>query len=196
MKTAFMTALVAFAAAPVAANADAEQLYFDPNHTQISVDWAHAAGAPLTFYFTDWDAELMYDAENIENSSVNVTLPLTGLWTGIDGFTDHLQSDDFFTAETWPSASFTSTSVTRTGDDTAELTGDLTIKDKTAPVTFDVKLLDTFGDGDNARTGFKAWTTLSRSEWGLGYGENYAADDVKVIISTELVKDDPDAEEE
>ena len=125
MKTAFMTALVAFAAAPVAANADAEQLYFDPNHTQISVDWAHAAGAPLTFYFTDWDAELMYDAENIENSSVNVTLPLTGLWTGIDGFTDHLQSDDFFTAETWPSASFTSTSVTRTGDDTAELTGDL-----------------------------------------------------------------------
>jgi len=184
----------AIAAAPFAAQAEPEQLYFDPNHTQIGVDWTHYAGATLSFYFTEWDAELIYDEEDIANSSVDVTVPLSGLWTGVDNFTSHLQSGDFFEAETWPSARFVSTSIERTGETTATMTGDLTIRDVTAPVTFDVEMVGEGGEGDRYKQGFKAWTTLDRTEWDLGLYAPFVPAEVKLVINAELQSSDPDAE--
>ncbi len=196
MKTMlFAAAGAAILAAPAAAQAEAQQLYFDPNHTQISVDWEHYAGAPLTFLFTEFDGELMYDPENAENSSANVTVDIPGIWTGVEDFKNHLLSGDFFEAETYPEASFTSTAIEYSSDTTATLTGDLTIKDKTAPVTFDVEMVGEHENDEGAKTwGFVATTDLNRTEWGLGYAAPMVPETVTLTIATELKATPPDAE--
>lgn len=191
----FAAAGAAILAAPAAAQAEAQQLYFDPNHTQISVGWEHYAGAPLTFFFTEFDGELMYDPENAENSSANVTVDIPGIWTGVEDFKNHLLSGDFFEAETYPEASFTSTEIEYTSDTTATMTGDLTIKDITAPVTFDVEMVGEHTDDEGATTrGFTATTELDRTEWGLGYAAPMVPETVTLTIATELKETDPAAE--
>lgn len=188
-----MTRIALFAAAaavtlPTLALAEPAQLYMDPNHTQITATWKHFSGAPLNIVFTQHDATIMYDAEDASASSVEITLPIEGIHSGVEAFDTHLKSPDFFEAETYPTASFTSTSVEKTGDNTATLTGDLTIKDVTAPVTFDVTLLNDMSHPmSGARlVGFTATTTLDRTEWGLGMFAPAVPADVVLTISTEL----------
>ncbi len=189
-----MTRIALLAAAaitlPCAALADPQPFQFDENHTQISATWIHNAGAPLQIFFTEFDGQVMWDPDNIEASSVSVTLPVEGIHSFVPAFDDHLKTADMFEVETWPTATFTSTSVERTGENTAQMTGDLTIKDNTAPVTFDVELVGerpAEGMGGYA-IGFVAKTTLTRSEWGLGFGVNFGLPEpVELVISTELV---------
>ncbi len=189
-------ALLAAAAAvalPATAMAEAEQLYMDPSHTQISAEWKHFSGLPLQIMFTQFDSTVMYDAEDVSNSSVEITLPVEGIHSGVAPFDTHLKSPDFFEAETYPTATFTSTSIESTGEDTATMTGDLTIKDVTAPVTFDVTLV---GAGENpmsgaALYGFTATTTLDRTEWGLGMFAPAVPAEVTLMIATEMGPNPP-----
>ena len=188
MKTAIAAAALFL---PVTALAEPVPHYFNPGHTQILVEWKHGPGEPLIFHFTEWDASILYDADAIENSSVEITLPLSGLWTGNDRFRGHLLSGDFFEAETWPSARFVSTSVERTGGNTALLHGDMTIRDRTAPVTFSVELTGHAMQGESPRTGFVGKTTILRSQWGLGMFPQSAPDPVTITVSTELQPNEP-----
>lgn len=191
----FAAASAAVLAAPAAALAEAQQLYFDPNHTQIGVQWEHYAGAPLTFYFTDFEGELIYDPENAENSSASVSVDIPAIWTGVEDFKNHLLSGDFFEAETYPEASFTSTDIEYISDSTATMTGDLTIKGKTAPVTFNVEMVGEHTNDEGATTrGFVATTELDRTEWGLGYAAPMVPETVTLTIATELKETDPAAE--
>lgn len=193
-----MTRIALFTAAalalPAAALAAPTQLYMDPNHTQITATWKHFSGVPLQIAFTQHEAAVMYDAEDPSASSIEITLPVEGLESGVPPFNDHLKSPDFFEAATYPTATFTSTSITATGDNTATMTGDLTIKDVTAPVTFDVTLIgDTANPMSGARVvGFTATTTLDRTEWGLGMFAGPIPADVVLNISSELGETPPE----
>ena len=94
--------------------------------------------------------------------------------------------------ETYPTATFTSTAVTVTGEDTAEVTGDLTLKGETRTVVLDVTLNGLRDDhpmidGTQAYAGFTATTTLSRSDWGLGLYAPAVADEVEVRIEMEAL---------
>ncbi|GER08032.1 hypothetical protein JCM17843_23420 [Kordiimonadales bacterium JCM 17843] len=95
--------------------------------------------------FGDFAGELVLDEENPEASTLNVTIPINSLDTGIEKLDGHLLSADFFDAATYPEATFTSTKIDRTGDSTAKVYGDLTIHGVTKPVVLDVTLnkLDT-----------------------------------------------------
>lgn len=190
------TVLLAAAAAiamPALAHAAPVQLYMDPSHTQISAEWRHFSGVPLRIRFTEFDATVMYDAEDPSASSLEITLPVDALESGVPPFNDHLKSPDFFEAETYPTASFIATSIESTGDDTATMTGDLTIKDVTAPVTFDVTLIgDTQNPMSGARlVGFTATTELDRSEWGLGMFVPAVPANVTLHIAAELSENPP-----
>jgi polyisoprenoid-binding protein YceI len=181
-------AVAASMALPAVAMAEPVQLYMDPNHTQIKATWKHFSGVPLDIRFTEYDATVMYDADDASASSVEITLPVAGLESGVPPFNDHLKSADFFEAETYPTATFTSTSIESTGEDTATMTGDLTIKDVTAPVTFDVTLI---GASPNPMSGAQLWsfsatTTLDRTEWGLGNFAPAVPADVVLTINSEL----------
>ena len=81
----------------------------DPNHTNVFAEWSHRGFSRTVAHFGQVDGTLVYDADNVGASSVQVTLPMSGLETFVPDFNEHLRSDDFFDAAKYPTATFRST---------------------------------------------------------------------------------------
>jgi polyisoprenoid-binding protein YceI len=93
--------------------------------------------------FKDFDLEIKTDPsdpKNAELAKAIVTIEIPSMVTDSDGLTTHLLSPDFFDAETFPKATFITTSVTKTGDDTYQVVADLTIKEITKQVSFPIRM--------------------------------------------------------
>lgn len=178
-------ALLAFAAAPAFAAPVTYKL--DPTHTNVLAQWSHFGFSNPSADFGGVEGTLVYDAANVANSSVQVTLPLSGLEGFSAKFNEHLRSADFFDAAKFPNATFKSTKVEAAGEGKLKVTGDLTVKDITRPVVLDVTL-NKAGDHPMTKTptiGFDATTTLSRTEFGVGNYAPAVSDEVKLRITTE-----------
>lgn len=177
------------AAAPeVAAIAVASGTYtLDPTHTDVLVQWNHMGFSNPSAHFGDAAGTLVYDADDVSKSSVEVTLPLSGLNSFTAKFDEHLRGADFFDAAQFPTATFKSTKVEAAGTNKLTVTGDLTVKGTTHPVTLDVTIN---GAGEHPMrkvqsVGFDATTTLKRSDFGVGAYAPVVSDEVKVRITTE-----------
>lgn len=165
----------------------------DPTHTDVLVQWSHFGLSNPSAHFGNVDGTLVYDADDVTRSSVEVTLPLSGLNSFTAKFDEHLHSADFFDVAKFPTATFRSTRVETAGTNKLTVTGDLTIKDITRPVTLDVTLN---GGGEHPMTkvpaaGFDATTTLKRSDFGVGAYAPNVSDEVKVRITTEVTGEKP-----
>ncbi len=172
-------------AAPVQAASGTYQL--DPTHTDVLAQWTHFGFSNPSAHFGAVEGSLVYDAEDVTKSSVQVTLPLTGLNSFVGKFDEHLRSADFFDAAKFPNATFKSTSVQAAGTNKLTVAGDLTIKDITKPVTLDVTLN---GAGEHPMKkvpaiGFDATATILRSDFGVGAYAPNVSDEVKLRITTE-----------
>ncbi|MBD9370257.1 YceI family protein [Xanthomonas sp. XNM01] len=159
----------------------------DPTHTDVLAQWTHFGFSNPSAHFGAAEGSIVYDAEDVTRSSVQVTLPLTGLNSFVKDFDDHLRSADFFDAGKFPSATFKSTSVQAAGANKLTVTGDLTVKDITKPVTLDVTLN---GAGEHPMKkvpaiGFDATATILRSDFGVGAYAPNVSDEVKLRITTE-----------
>ncbi len=186
--------------AAAAAPADAVQIAsgtykLDPSHTDVLAQWSHFGYSNPTAHFGNAEGTLVYDAEDVSKSSVEVKLPLTGLNSFTAKFDDHLKSADFFDAAKFPAASFKSTRVESSGTNKLTVTGDLTIKDITKPVTLDVTIN---GGGEHPMAkvpaaGFDATTTIKRSDFGVGAYAPNVSDEVKIRITTEATGEKPAA---
>jgi polyisoprenoid-binding protein YceI len=105
--------------------------------------------------------------EDPAESSVEVTIPVATVSTGTEDRDTHLKSEDFFDVEQFPAISFSSTSVEPSGS-SWKLSGDLTIRNVTRPVTLDFEFLGISTDPwGNAKAAFSASTEVEREEWGL-----------------------------
>ncbi|KGQ18260.1 hypothetical protein LF41_1615 [Lysobacter dokdonensis DS-58] len=158
----------------------------DPNHTQVLASWNHFGYSNPVANFGEVDGTLVYDADKVEASSVEVTLPLSGLNALVPDLTKHLQSADFFDAEKFPTAKFKSTKVEKGEGGKLKVTGDLTIRDVTKPVVLDVTL-NKAGEGRNGapKVGFSATTTIKRSEFGVAKFIPNVSDEITLRITTE-----------
>ena len=182
----------AAAAAPAAPEAAAIQIAagtykLDPSHTDVLVQWNHMGFSNPTAHFGNADGTLVYDAADVGKSSVEVTLPLSGLNSFTAKFDEHLRSADFFDAAKFPTATFKSTKVEAAGTNKLSVTGDLTVKGVTKPVVLDVTVN---GAGEHPMmkvpsVGFDATTTIKRSDFGIGAYAPAVSDDVKIRITTE-----------
>lgn len=180
------------ATAPAAANGtEIEPIsgtyVIDPTHTDVLAQWNHLGFSNPSAHFGKVEGTIVYDADDVGNSSVSVTIPLSALNSFTDAFDAHLHNADFFETETYPTATFASTAVESTGTNTLKVSGDLTIKDITRPVELDVRLN---GAGPHPRSerpaiGFDATTSLLRSDFGLGLGAPAVSDEVLVRITVE-----------
>ena len=194
MRRFALTLAAGLLAAPGAFAADAYSL--DPGHTQVRASWNHAGYSTQSLLFRQVGGDIKIDFENPSNTSLNITIPVAGIDTGVEAFDKHLASGDFFEAENHPNATFVSTSVEKTGDATLKVTGDLTIKDITKPVTLDVVVnnsgehpLGQFIDYYKGEwVGVTATGVITRSDWGLGFGAPITSDEVDLFISAELKK--------
>ncbi len=184
-KTLLVAALFAFAGSALAAPVTYK---LDPNHTLVLASWNHKGFSHPSANFGQADGTLVYDAEKVSASSVQVTLPLSGLNAFVKDFDEHLLSADFFDAIKFPSASFKSTQVEAAGEGRLKVTGNLTIKDITRPVVLDVVLnkADKLGDGRGI-IGFDATATIKRSDFGVGLYVPNVGDEVKLSITTEAI---------
>ena len=178
-------ALLAFAAAPAFAAPVTYKI--DPTHTIVLAQWNHFGFSNPSASFGNVEGTLVYDAADVARSSVEVTLPLSGLEGFSAKFNEHLRSADFFDAAKFPKATFKSTKVEAAGEGKLKVTGDLTVKDITRPVVLDVTL-NKAGDHPMTKTptiGFDATTTLSRTEFGVGNYAPAVSDEVELRITTE-----------
>ena len=178
-------ALLAFAAAPAFAAPVTYKI--DPTHTIVLAQWNHFGFSNPSASFGNVEGTLVYDAADVARSSVEVTLPLSGLEGFSAKFNEHLRSADFFDAAKFPKATFKSTKVEAAGEGKLKVTGDLTVKDITRPVVLDVTL-NTAADHPMTKAptiGFEATTTLSRTEFGVGNYAPAVSDEVELRITTE-----------
>jgi len=161
----------------------------DPAHTDVIAQWSHFGFSNPVAHFGEVDGRIVYDAENVGASSVEVTLPLSGLNSHVAKFDEHLRSADFFDAAKFPNVTFKSTSVEAAGTNQLKVTGDLTIKDITRPVVLDVTI-NKFGEqpmAKRAAAGFDAVAQLKRSDFGLDMAAPNVSDEVELRITTEAI---------
>jgi polyisoprenoid-binding protein YceI len=183
--------LTAVAAAPALAT---ETYRFDEAHTEIRFSWSHAGITTQSAEFERVAGEVVIDRGEIANSRVEVVIDPTGIETGVDAFNEHITSADFFDVAEHGEIRFAATEVVRVGQDRAHITGDLTIKGITHPVTLDAVLtfdgphpLGAFNEQYDAYyTGFEATATVLRSRWDLGMFAPLVSDAVDITIRTEL----------
>lgn len=194
MRRFALALIAALFAAPAAYAGDAYSL--DPGHTQVRASWDHAGYSTQSLLFRQISGDIAIDFDAPSNTSLNITIPVSGIDTGVEAFDKHLASGDFFEADKFPNATFVSTSVEKTGDATLKVTGDLTIKDTTKSITLDV-IVNASGEHPLGQfidyykgewVGVTATGTIVRSEWGLGFGAPITSDEVELFISAELKK--------
>src|SRR4051812_12316997 len=134
--------------------------------------------------FTEFSGTAHVDVENPSASKVSLTIDANSIDTGNPQRNGHLLSGDFFETEAHPNLTFESTEVSRDGDDWT-ITGDLSIKGVSKPVTIDFEFTgsakDPFG---NDRIGFEGRTTINRKDWGLGW--NAALETGGVLVSEKI----------
>ncbi|OED47548.1 YceI family protein [Leisingera sp. S232] len=191
MKKTLLAAVLAAAAATGAA-ASPEKYVLDAGHSQILFDYNHLGYSTTWGMFSGFEGEIMFDQENPAASSVNVTMPLSMMFTGWQARFDHFMSKDFFEATEDETISFSSTAIEVTGDSTAKITGDLTLNGVTKPVVLDAKLNQT-GDHPMRKkpwAGFDATATVLRSDFNLGQFAPFVSDEVNIKISVEAMKAD------
>lgn len=159
----------------------------DPQHRYITFSYLHQGYSRPMVRWRSWDGTLDWDAENPEDSSVSITIDVDSVDTGVDEFDGHLRGERFFDVANHPEITFESTSVSRSGDDTGTITGDLTIKGNTKPVTLDVTFnKGAFDERNNIyKLGFSGTTTVKRSDFGVDAYVPYVSDEVDVTIETE-----------
>ncbi len=170
-----------------AAFAAPEKYTLDSSHSQVIFSYDHLGFSTTYNMFSGFDGEIMFDEEDPAASSVTVSMPVMSLFTGWEERFEHFMRDDFFGATEDDMITFTSTDIEVTGDDTALITGDLTINDTTRSVTLDATLnkAATHPMAGKPWMGFDATTTLLRSDYGLGRFAPNVSDELDVMISIE-----------
>lgn len=187
--TSAATAVAPAAAEPAGAPVEAASgtYVIDPSHTMVLASWSHFGFSNPSINFGSVEGAIVYNAEDVSASSVEVTLPISGIDALAAEFHDHLSSADWLDAARFPAATFRSTRVEPAGGNRLTVTGDLTVKDTTRPVTLDVTLN---GAGPHPMTkrpsiGFDATATVLRSDFGLGNYAPAVSDEVTLRITTE-----------
>ena len=189
-KPMMVLAALALTQAPVAAMAAPETYTLDASHSQVLFSYDHLGFSTTYNIFSGFEGEIQFDQDDPAASSVSVSIPVMSMFTGWEKRLAHFMSDDFFGASEDDMITFTSTAIEVTGDDTALITGDLTMNDVTKSVVLDAKLnkADTHPMANKDWLGFDATTTLLRSDFDLGRAAPAVSDEVEVTISIEAQK--------
>jgi polyisoprenoid-binding protein YceI len=171
----------------------ADTFVFDKAHSTIGFQVRHLF-SKVPGKFNDFSGQIQLDEANPEQSSVEVTIKTASVDTGVKMRDDDLRSPNFFDAKKFPEITFKSTSVKRTGENTADVTGNLTMHGVTKEVVLKVELLGK-GAGMQGATvsGWDAGTALKRSEFGLSWnkaieGTQVVGDDVQIELHVEADK--------
>ena len=156
----------------------------ETNHTQLTWQVNHMNFTMLQGQIGATGGTLVLDPAHPSDAKIDVTFATDKMTVTSAPFATHLMSKEFFDSATFPTAHFVSTKVTVSGNK-ATIVGDLTIKNMTKPVTLDATFI---GAGTNPNSkklniGFRATTSLNRSDFGLGFAAPVVSDNVDLVIN-------------
>jgi polyisoprenoid-binding protein YceI len=183
----------ALLAAPLA-RAETTPWNMDPSHSHASFSVRHLGISNVRGEFGKVDGALRYDPEDVTRSQVEATVDVTTIDTREAKRDAHLKSPDFFDAANHPKMTFKSTKVEKAGDKKLKVTGDLTIRGNTKPVTLDVELNGPIKDMQGAqRVAAVATGKIDRHEYGLKWNNMLEAtpvvgDEVSIELAAEFVQ--------
>jgi polyisoprenoid-binding protein YceI len=175
--------------------AHAESWTFDPAHSRVGFSVTHMMVSSVEGRFHDVKATIDLDDGNLTKSTIELTIAASSIDTENADRDKHLKSPDFFDVAKFPNLTFKSTKITAAGKNKFKVTGDLTIRDQTKPVTLDVTLSDAIANpwGKMVR-GVQATGKLNRHDFGLNWNKTLdkggvlVSDEVKLEINGELDK--------
>ena len=166
----------------------------DNSHSHVGFSIKHMMVATVRGQFHDYSGVMTIDPDNLANSTVTGEIAVSSIDTRDAKRDEHLKSADFFNVEAFPTITYRSTRVEKTGDDTFKVFGDLTIKDVTKEVALDIEYSGTAKDPwGNTKTGFSATGTINRKDFGLGWnavletGGVLVGETVKIQLDIEAV---------
>ncbi len=140
----------------------------DAAHSNVKFTIIYSGVAEMEGKFNTFDGRIVCTKDNFQNAVITFEVDAASIDTDNTMRDDHLRSDDFFNAEKFPKMTFVSTSFTEVQDNKYRLEGNLTIRDVTKRVVFDVTYGGTRIDArGNTRAGFVAKTTINRMDYNL-----------------------------
>lgn len=176
------------------ASAEPAKWSVDRVHSNVRFSIAHLVVSEVEGKFKMFDGSLEHTKADFSDAKVAFTVDVNSIDTDNEMRDKHLKGDDFFNAEQFPAMKFQSTSFKPLGANKYKLAGNLTIRNVTKPVVFDV----TFGGTANAmgktKAGFKAKTTINRFDYNLKWNQATEAGgltvgkDVEIVVNVELNK--------
>jgi polyisoprenoid-binding protein YceI len=167
----------------------------DPTHSKIGFKAKHLMIANVTGSFREFEGEVSTVGNDFSKSVISFSLNAASVDTEITDRDAHLKSADFFDTENYPKINFEGTGLTDLGDDLYTLTGNLTIKGISRPVTLNVEFGGVMADPwGNVKAGFSINGKIKRKDWGLSWnaaletGGVLVSEEVKINCDIELVK--------
>lgn len=186
-------ALAAAAAATLAtgiAQAEPASYAIDPTHTFVTFEISHFGAAMNRGRFDKKEGSVQLD-KAAKSGKVEISFDATSVNTGTPAFDKHLQSADLFNAAQHPKISFVSDKFSFSGDKVSEVTGQLTLLGKTAPITLKANQFNCYQSPMLKREvcGGDFEATIDRTQWGMNYGVEWGfAKNVRLVVQVEAVK--------
>jgi polyisoprenoid-binding protein YceI len=177
------------AAMALPALADSTVWTIDPNHANAQFFVKHLGISTVQGEFTKVSGTVTIDNDDITKSTVDVTIPADTVYTRVAMRDNDLKSEHFLDVAMYPTITFKSTKITKTGDDTYDLDGDLTIRGVTKPVTLkvsdlskpiDVKMMGGW------RQGASATLNINRQDFGVAADPGMVGNDIHILIDIEM----------
>lgn len=167
----------------------------DPSHSEVQFKVKHLMVSTVTGLFSQYEGQLEMAGDDFEDAKIQFSADVASISTGHEQRDGHLKSADFFDVEQFPKLTFESTSLTKKGNDTYELKGNLTMHGVTKPVTLKAEyggqMVDFYGQ---TKAGFELAGTLKRKEFGLVWdgvteaGGVVVSDDVRLVMNIQVTK--------
>jgi polyisoprenoid-binding protein YceI len=194
-KVLIAAALTATLSAATASFAQSTTWQLDPAHSNAQFSVRHLGISNVQGEFTKVTGTVTLDEQDISKSTVSASIDVNSLDTRVQHRDDDLKSDHFFDVAKFPTITFQSTKIVRTGEGTAKMTGNLTLHGVTKEVTFDVtgpsKVIQVMG----TRRGASATTKINRQDFGMVYmtndipgGDEMIGDTVTITLDIEITK--------
>lgn len=161
----------------------------DSGHTLVTFRVNHLGFSWYHGQFGNPSGSLVIDPKKPTEAKVDISFPIDSVSTTSEALDKHLKGADFFDAANHPAGRFTSTAIQVSGQ-TATITGNLTLKGVTRPVTLQAQYIGAGPSpmGGKLNIGFSAKTKIKRSDFGISYGIPMVSDDVDLVIDAAFVK--------
>ncbi|MEM9982933.1 MAG: YceI family protein [Bacteroidota bacterium] len=173
----------------------ATQWKIDPIHSEILFRVRHMMVSNVTGAFNTFEGSLESETEDFTGARIQFTAQVESISTNNTQRDEHLRSKDFFDASQFPRLTFVSSTFTKQSEENYQLTGNLTIRDKTQPVTLTViyngTAVDPYGQ---TKAGFEISGKINRKDFGLTWsavteaGNVVVSEEVKLVINIQLIK--------